>query len=57
MRWYVYVAHFFGGAFFVNALPHFINGLSGRPFPTRLLRHRVRASRVRWLMSSGPLSI
>ena len=34
MRWYVYVAHFFGGAFFVNALPHLINGLSGRPFPT-----------------------
>ena len=34
MRWYVYVAYFFGGAFLVNALPHFINGLSGRPFPT-----------------------
>ena len=34
MRWYVFVAHSFGGAFFVNALPHFINGLSGRPFPT-----------------------
>ncbi len=34
MRWYVYVAYFFGGAFLVNALPHLINGLSGRPFPT-----------------------
>ncbi len=34
MRWYVYVAYFLGGAFLVNALPHFINGLSGRPFPT-----------------------
>jgi hypothetical protein len=34
MRWYNYVAYFFGGAFVVNALPHFINGLSGRPFPT-----------------------
>ena len=34
MRWYVYVAYFFGGGFLVNALPHFINGLSGRPFPT-----------------------
>ena len=34
MRWYVYVAYFFGGPFSVNALPHFMNGLSGRPFPT-----------------------
>ena len=34
MRWYVYVAYFFGGAFLVNVLPHLINGLSGRPFPT-----------------------
>jgi len=33
-RWYVYVAYFFGGAFLTNALPHLINGLSGRPFPT-----------------------
>ena len=33
-RWYVYVAYFFGGAFLANALPHLINGLSGRPFPT-----------------------
>jgi hypothetical protein len=34
MRWYVYVAYFFGGAFLVNVLPHLTNGLSGRPFPT-----------------------
>ena len=34
MRWYGYVAYFFGGAFFVNTLPHLINGLSGRPFPS-----------------------
>jgi hypothetical protein len=32
--WYVYVAHFFGGAFLSNAVPHFVNGVSGRPFPT-----------------------
>lgn len=34
MRWYLYVVYFFGGAFLVNAVPHFINGVSGRPFPT-----------------------
>lgn len=34
MRWYHYVAYFFGGAFLVNAVPHFTNGVSGRPFPS-----------------------
>src|ERR1019366_656341 len=34
MRWYHIVAYFFGGAFFVNAIPHFTNGVSGRKFPT-----------------------
>src|SRR5258708_4237861 len=34
MQWYHFVAYLFGGAFFVNAIPHFINGVSGRPFPT-----------------------
>jgi hypothetical protein len=32
--WYTYVAYFFGGAFFVNSIPHFVNGVSGRRFPT-----------------------
>jgi hypothetical protein len=26
------VAYFFGGAFFTNAIPHFISGVTGRPF-------------------------
>ena len=34
MQWYHFVAYFFGGAFFVNAIPHFVNGVSGRPFPS-----------------------
>jgi hypothetical protein len=33
MPWY-YLAYFFSGAFWVNAIPHFVNGVSGRPFPT-----------------------
>jgi hypothetical protein len=32
MRWYHYVAYFFGGAFLANAVPHFVNGISGHPF-------------------------
>lgn len=32
MRWYHYVAYFFGGAFLANTFPHFIAGVSGSPF-------------------------
>jgi hypothetical protein len=32
MRWYDYVAYFFGGACLANALPHLGNGISGYPF-------------------------
>ncbi len=31
-RWYHGVAYFFGGAFLGNAVPHLVNGVSGRPF-------------------------
>jgi hypothetical protein len=34
MQWYTWVAYFSGGAFLVNAVPHFTNGVSGRRFPT-----------------------
>jgi hypothetical protein len=34
MAWYVYLAHFVGGALLANAVPHFVNGISGRPFPS-----------------------
>jgi hypothetical protein len=32
MRWYHYPSYFFGGAFLANGIPHFVNGVSGRPF-------------------------
>jgi hypothetical protein len=32
MRWYHYVAYFFGGVFLANALPHLGNGISGNAF-------------------------
>ena len=32
MRWYHYVAYFFGGAFLANAVPHLNSGISGSAF-------------------------
>ena len=32
MRWYHYVSYSFGGAFLVNAIPHFVSGVMGQPF-------------------------
>ena len=34
MEWYNYIAVFFAGAFLSNAIPHFVNGISGNKFPT-----------------------
>ncbi len=34
MPWYHYLAYFFGGAFLVNAVPHFVSGVCGRSFPS-----------------------
>jgi uncharacterized membrane protein len=34
MHWYTYLAYFFGGAILANALPHVVNGVSGRAFQT-----------------------
>jgi hypothetical protein len=34
MKWYHYIAAFFAGAFLANFVPHFVNGISGDPFPS-----------------------
>lgn len=34
MEWYVYLARFFAGALLANAVPHFVSGVQGRPFPS-----------------------
>lgn len=34
MIWYQYVACFFAGMFLANAVPHFVQGVSGNRFPT-----------------------
>jgi hypothetical protein len=32
MEWLHCISYFFGGAFFANAIPHFVSGLMGRAF-------------------------
>jgi hypothetical protein len=32
MRWYQTLSYFFGAAFLVNAIPHFVSGVTGHPF-------------------------
>ena len=34
MEWYHYFSGFLAGAFFANAVPHFVSGISGDKFPT-----------------------
>ncbi len=34
MKWYHYICAFFSGMFLANAVPHFVNGISGNYFPT-----------------------
>lgn len=34
MTWHYGVSYFFGGAFFVNGIPHFVCGVTGRKFPS-----------------------
>ena len=34
MNWYHYIACFFAGMFLANVVPHFVQGISGDPFPT-----------------------
>ena len=42
-----YAALFFGGMFFVNALPHFISGVMGRPFQSPFAKPPGQAHRRR----------
>ena len=34
MSWVHLVSYLFGGAFLINAVPHLVSGVSGRPFQT-----------------------
>lgn len=32
MEWLHYISYFFWGAFLANAVPHYVSGVTGRPF-------------------------
>jgi len=34
MPWYFYLWQFIGGMFLANGVPHFVQGVSGNPFPS-----------------------
>jgi len=38
MVWVHVIAYFFGGVFLSNAIPHFVNGVMGRPFQSPFAR-------------------
>lgn len=38
MPWIAYIIHFIAAAFLTNGLPHFVSGVSGRPFRTPFIR-------------------
>lgn len=38
MPWIAYIVHFIAAAFLTNGLPHFVSGVSGRPFRTPFVR-------------------
>ncbi len=53
MNWYDYVACFFAGIFLANVVPHFVHGISWRPFP-----HTIRSpSWKRIVLANGERSL
>ena len=34
MPWFVYLAYFIAGLFLANGIPHLVNGISGKRFPS-----------------------
>lgn len=40
MQWPQLLSYFFGGAFFANAVPHFVSGVMGKPFQSPFAKPR-----------------
>lgn len=51
MPWYAYLAHFFGGVFLANALPHLVAGISGQRLQTPFASPPFRG------LSSPPVNV
>jgi len=56
MRWYHYMAYFFGGAFLANTVPHFVNGISGNAFQSPFASPPGQACPPQRSMSCGACS-
>ncbi|MBB4215341.1 hypothetical protein FHT79_002510 [Rhizobium sp. BK212] len=48
MPWIAYMAHFIAAAFLTNGIPHFVNGVSGRPFRTPFAKLGSPTANVVW---------
>lgn len=51
MEWYQYIACFFSGMFFANAVPHFVSGISGNKFPSPFAKPPGKG------LSSAPVNV
>ena len=51
MHWYSYLACFFAGMFLANAVPHFVHGSSGDPFPSPFAKPPGKG------LSSAPVNV
>jgi hypothetical protein len=71
MAWFAWIARFLAGAFFANAVPHFVHGISGNRFPSpfahpagrglssptvNVLWALVNLALGYWLLRFGPIS-
>ena len=48
MPWIAYIIHFIAAALLTNAIPHFVNGVSGRPFRTPFAHRSSPVVNVVW---------
>jgi len=46
MSWYDYLAYFFAGVFLANGIPHFVQGISGKPFSSPFAKSPGESSPV-----------
>jgi len=48
LPWIAYIAHFIAAAFLTDGIPHFVNGVSGRPFRTPFAKLGSPTANVVW---------
>ena len=48
MKWYSYIGYFFAGMLLVNAVPHFVMGITGQEFQTPFANPSSPTANVLW---------